>query len=374
MPIPKVKRYAPLNPVGVHNGQGAIYPLNLLLGSFFRLSSETRQTLGSAMIVTCMSFSIQFLAGLLCLRALVFSKNALKSKLIKVMIVHTIALELANIVGFITAVIGLQWYLGPIQNLGYEPYEPASIGRRTPDLFIAAGSESRKEWLSEVIFWVSKVNVLNVISNVAFAVSGLLTDAMLIWRCRQIWKCTLFPRPNLIVLLPVLLLIASTAMSIVFCVFGLERSFSVATAYFSASLALNVSLTSLIVFRLLSCKLQAQKALGQGYGKHYTLISILFVESAFANAVCSIMLLASYIGMSVNIIMTFDVWIALTPAVQACANYLIIYRGSQGFYGSWSNEVTTPGPTSLVFDVTSTSRLEGNREEDDTTPDDSSSM
>lgn len=105
-------------------------------------------------------------------------------------------------------------------------------------------------------------------------------------------------------------------MSIVFCVFGLERSFSVATAYFSASLALNVSLTSLIVFRLLSCKLQAQKALGQGYGKHYTLISILFVESAFANAVCSIMLLASYIGMSVNIIMTFDVWIALTPAVQ----------------------------------------------------------
>lgn len=51
-----VRRYAPLNPVGVHNGQGAVYPLNLLLGSFFRLSSETRQTLGSAMIVTCMSF------------------------------------------------------------------------------------------------------------------------------------------------------------------------------------------------------------------------------------------------------------------------------------------------------------------------------
>lgn len=145
------------------------------------MSGTPTVLISSASIVDAYTVkAIQFLAGLLCLRALVFSKNALKSKLIKVMIVHTIALELANIVGFITAVIGLQWYLGPIQNLGYEPYEPASIGRRTPDLFIAAGSESRKEWLSEVIFWVSKVNVLNVISNVAFAVSGLLTDAMLV--------------------------------------------------------------------------------------------------------------------------------------------------------------------------------------------------
>ena len=111
-------------------------------------------------------------------------------------------------------------------------------------------------------------------------------------------------------------------MSIAFCVFGLQSSFNIATTYFSASLALNVVLTSLIVSRLLKFKLEAQKILGTGYGKHYTLISIVFVESAFLNAVCSILLLASYLEMTINITMTFDVWIAITPAIQVRRSFI----------------------------------------------------
>ena len=34
---------------------------------------------------------------------------------------------------------------------------------------------------------------------------------------------------------------------------------------------------------------------------------------------------------------------------KACSNYLIIYRGTRGSYGSWSNNVTTVAPPSVVF-------------------------
>ena len=70
-----------------------------------------------------------------------------------------------------------------------------------------------------------------------------------------------------------------------------QLEFLFGTIYFSLSLTLNVALTMSIVLRLWYCRSQTQTALGKGYGRHFTFLSILFVESAFPNALCSIFLL-----------------------------------------------------------------------------------
>ena len=98
-------------------------------------------------------------------------------------------------------------------------------------------------------------------------------------------------------------------------------------AYCSVTLVLNLTLTSLIVWRLWQCKVQLQKALGAGHGKHYSVLTTVFIESAFLNVVCSILLLASsavnphreeygYLWENDTLYWLFDVWAAITPAIQ----------------------------------------------------------
>ncbi|KAK7680876.1 hypothetical protein QCA50_016186 [Cerrena zonata] len=241
---------------------------------------------------------------------------------------HILALELTNLVGFITAMLGFQWYLGP-----------------SLELLINGFPLSAPEWAARK----KQFSQLGKVSNTAFVFNGLLIDAMLLWRCRQIWKFTLCSRPDLVILPPACIFAASIA-------FGMISSTNLkswlALVYYVLSLTLNVILTTLIVIRLLSSKIQTQAALGKGYGKHYNLICILFVESAFMNAICSICLLSSFQASNTANPTTghhFQAWIALTPAVQACSSYLIIYRGSQGFYGSWSNDVSIAVPSSVAF-------------------------
>lgn len=93
--------------------------------------------------------------------------------------------------------------------------------------------------------------------------------------------------------------------------------------YFAVTLALNVVLTSLIIFRLWQCKVQLQDIMGEGHGKHYNVISTVFVESAFMNAVCSILLLASSLTNGTTMGALLDIWVAATPAVQVSNVFLI---------------------------------------------------
>lgn len=111
-----------------------------------------------------------------------------------------------------------------------------------------------------------------------------------------------------------------------FSVLG-PRSGYVASNYYAVTLTLNVLLTSLIVFRLWQSKVQLRTVMGDGYGKHYNLISTVFVESAFMNAVCSILLLASALCGHVNLTpmaSTFPIWLAITPAVQVSSMFFIV--------------------------------------------------
>ena len=62
--------------------------------------------------------------------------------------------------------------------------------------------------------------------------------------------------------------------------------------YLASSLVTNMVLTSLIIFRLLLCKSQAENILGASHVKHYNFLLILFIESAFMNFLCSVLLLS----------------------------------------------------------------------------------
>ena len=106
--------------------------------------------------------------------------------------------------------------------------------------------------------------------------------------------------------------------------------------YLSTTLALNIILTSLIISRLWHCRIELQKVLGLEYGKHYSALSIVFIESAFMNAICSVLLLMStargfiYIY-DFEIGMLFDVWVAIIPAVQVTPfqPFIFIYSHSK---------------------------------------------
>ncbi|KAK7694517.1 hypothetical protein QCA50_001703 [Cerrena zonata] len=312
---------------------------------------QSGQILGSEALSIGIAFPIQLLAGIICIRALIPFKCTAKSKLSKLLICHILGLELTNAVGFICAMTGFHWYLAMGQEILQKTYHLLNLHEPT-----CADLEAFQGLPAEMEDWVFKMNTINLIMNVAFAFTGLLTDSMLIWRCRQIWKFTLFSKAELIVILPAFLIVGETVLGILTLCgdddTGTPLGIDFGMGYFGCSLALNVSLTLLIVYRLLRCKSQAQDVLGRGYGKHYSIISMLFAESAFMNAACSIVILASYkfSSDSLTVQMVFNICLAFTPAVQACSSYLIIHRGTRGFYGSWSADLPISHLSTLVFE------------------------
>ena len=136
--------------------------------------------------------------------------------------------------------------------------------------------------------------------------------------------------------------------------------------YYSISLTLQIFLTISIIIRLLKCRNRTEAVLGKTFVKHYSLLSVVFVESAIMNVICSLFLFISSIPItpSAKTWMSFsytsyEIFLAITPAVQvctlplsrkplvstktrvalqACSNYLIIYRGAKGYETSWTDQ------------------------------------
>ena len=96
--------------------------------------------------------------GVFCLRALWMTKRKSESKLTTYLILHTICLELVNVIGLITNAISFTIVTVPAPNL------PLSEQ-------LACRSHSIAE---------TNLNALTTISTVAFGLSGFLTDAILV--------------------------------------------------------------------------------------------------------------------------------------------------------------------------------------------------
>lgn len=82
--------------------------------------------------------------------------------------------------------------------------------------------------------------------------------------------------------------------------------------YLSITLALNILLTSLIIGRLSYCKHKIRQLMEEAEVNHYTFVSMMFIESAAPNVLCSI---AMIISVAANT-SYFQIAYAVSPAVQ----------------------------------------------------------
>lgn len=118
------------------------------------------------MLLPCFSIAIQFYTGVICLSALLKTRRKSRSNSANFLLCHMLALELANIIGLVTALIGFMWCLGPLRPFSQPPREGDSDGWQLFD-------EALQKFLGR---WKQ----LGYSSNASFVVSGFLTDGVLV--------------------------------------------------------------------------------------------------------------------------------------------------------------------------------------------------
>lgn len=99
-----------------------------------------------------------------------------------------------------------------------------------------------------------------------------------------------------------------------------QSSINFALPYFAISLSLNIVLTIMIVAVMLGRKRRGREIFGDTYGKHYTSVSTMFIESAAIYSIISILLLPTYAVQHP----IYQIWFGLAPAIQVSYSYFDI--------------------------------------------------
>lgn len=181
---------------------------------------------------------------------------------------------------------------------------------------------------------------VNTIGNSAGLILAFMVDSLLIHRCYIVWSSKYY-----VVVLPILMLIASTVMAILQTIAASqpqsalwnERAVVYGLPYFVLNMTTNMLVTAIIVARLLVARRQVRKSMGGDYGKHYTSIAAMLVESAAPPALVSIILIALYSrGVPAQVL-----FYPLLPQVQAIAPQLIFIRVLRG--RGWNKNTLTTG-------------------------------
>ncbi|CAL1703007.1 unnamed protein product [Somion occarium] len=307
----------------------------------------------AAVSVTCVCYGMQFVLCIICLRRLWI--HTPRTPFVRFLFCYTLFLGIVNTVWMVTAPSSLQLYA--IEWL--QDCRPVS-GVIPPD---SCPSELLNSYKMDT--WL--VDTTSVVSYVACTLSA---DALLLWRCRQIWISTMSPYANSILIVPCLLLLGSTASSVYF----FPEAFQLLNyIYLAISLSLNILLTWLIIGRLTFCKRRVRKVFGDAKVKHYSFVSAMFIESAASNAIVSVLMIATAAANNA----LFQICYALSPTVQgrisyivyvclssrvmflqACANYFIIYRGLRGIQASWGDSSLSEQMTSIEFARPNNSNME----------------
>lgn len=98
-----------------------------------------------------------------------------------------------------------------------------------------------------------------------------------------------------------------------------KSSINFALPYFAISLSLNILLTVMIVAVMLGRKRRGREIFGDTYGKHYTSVSTMFIESAALYSIVSILLLPTYAVQHP----IYQIWFGLAPAIQVRYAFLV---------------------------------------------------
>jgi len=205
----------------------------------------------------------------------------------------------------------------------------------------------------------------NIVGQIVFTLGNIMADALLLWRCRVIWTSSSGRTGDYVIAFPALMLLANTAMGIMFGIetcspegsglFG-SGTASFAIPYFAISLSLNIILTLLIVGKIWFHQREMAKAFGnKNFGRYYSVIVMMFIESAAMYSIISILVLVTFaLGNPIN-----QIWLGLSPAVQMTSNYLIIYRVAHGKAWSSNTTITATQTNSINFVRTSSDRQLG---------------
>ncbi|KAF9000126.1 hypothetical protein BDQ17DRAFT_1245852 [Cyathus striatus] len=186
---------------------------------------------------------------------------------------------------------------------------------------------------------------VHIVGDAAANTITLMVDVLLIYRCYIIWASWK------IVVLPSMMLVASTTMSILRTIAAAQPAGSIFAAsavrfglpYWALSMTLNMLVTITIVTRLVLARRAFQASAGQGYRDTYSGISAMLVESALPYAIVSLILIILYArGNTAEIL-----FVPLLPHIQCIAPELIIIRVRRG--RAWTKE-TSQSLSTLRFD------------------------
>ncbi|THU78976.1 hypothetical protein K435DRAFT_36569 [Dendrothele bispora CBS 962.96] len=183
-------------------------------------------------------------------------------------------------------------------------------------------------------------------NNICPVISIFLNDALLVWRLYIIWGVIW------IVVLPVIMLIASTVMGILLIytsaqpghTFNSTDAVHFGTAYFSVSLSLTVIVTLTIVLRLVYLQHRARKVFGNTpeFQDHYISACAILLESSAMYAVIGFIFLVLYNKNNA----VSNIFIQLMVQVMCISSDLIILRVMIG--KAWTARMSEEF-SSLVF-------------------------
>ncbi|KAH8101560.1 hypothetical protein BXZ70DRAFT_933862 [Cristinia sonorae] len=275
------------------------------------------KTFMAAGYLTGVGYGVQLV--LYCMCTLALWKRKVRTRFTWLLLIYTFILNAMNTIWTGTSAYGLQ-----LTFIDYRNYPGGPFG------FLA-------------IEFSLPSNVLSLASLIA---GNVLADMLLLWRCHVIWNATMGAKAWIVMIIPTLMLLASIAVSSLFAWstvspagFFAKITVNFALPYFAISLSLNILLTIMIVTRMLSQRTRGKAIFGDQYGRHYTSVSAIFIESAALYCLFSILLLITYaLGHPVN-----QIWLGLSPAVQMLSSYLIIYRVVEG--RAWNSDTWNPNAT-----------------------------
>ncbi|PFH49790.1 hypothetical protein AMATHDRAFT_4555 [Amanita thiersii Skay4041] len=212
----------------------------------------------------------------------------------------------------------------------------ASVGARTvEDMYISNRNYPGGPWQ---YFLATQYLPENVIFYASFFTLTFLSDLLVLWRCWVIWMASGKIVATAVVTFPTLLLLASFALGTIWTLQSSQPGLSLyssapiafGTAYYIISLSVNITVTILIIVRLVMHRRAIVQTLPEEHAKHYLSLATVVIESAALYSVFALIFIVSYaINNPIN-----QIFLAVSSSCQQIAGYLIILRLAQG--RAWS--------------------------------------
>ncbi|KAK0438649.1 hypothetical protein EV421DRAFT_956850 [Armillaria borealis] len=196
-----------------------------------------------------------------------------------------------------------------------------------------------------------------LVARAAAVIITFLADVCLLWRCYVVYH-----NKWIVAVLPALILSSTAVMGVLSLIpisphssLG-EITIHAYIAYRSSSVTFNILVTFMMVVRLLLIRKRIRASLGPQYGRLYTGLATLMIESALPHTVVSILLIGLYSSNNTAYIL----FVPLLTMVEAATPQLIILRVASGYALSKETIATADGKSSAHGRRRSSSALDAN--------------